>query len=861
MAGVYYKHSMAIGTYTAESIDSVFSEEKTREGGLSKAEAEKRLALNGQNVISAHAVSWFALLIRQVKSPFIYILFCAALAAIFLGEISDGMIIIVFVLINTFISFFQEYHSARSLALLKKFINPRARVRRDGVDGMVDAALLVPGDVIIVETGDIIPADIRFIEVRGLSINESALTGESVPAIKTSDALKFEATSFNEATNRGFSGTTVTGGRGVGIVIETGPRTEIGKITTLTVETEHVSEFERSIGMFSKFILKMVTVILVVLILANVIIKGTSSILDLLLFAVALAISVIPEALPVVTTLSLSKGALMLAKNHVVVKRLSAVEDLGSIQVLCTDKTGTLTENVLGVSSILAVDEMKTLHYGALAGNEEMKGDTDPTDAFDLALFKKLTKPERDSLSAWKRIFSIPFDPNRRRTSVVVEKDGTRELIVRGAPETILSLSTITKDEAAKIHEWVLREGEAGRRTIAIATGPCQKPEQCEKEEKKLIFLGCISFVDPVKNTSKAAILDARRLGVRLVILTGDGPEVAGTVATEVGITKDKKEVITETEFLALPPEQQSAAALRYNVFARMSPAGKYRVIEILSKDMVVGYMGDGINDAPALKMASVGLVVANAADIAREAADVVLLNRSLHVIIEGIESGRSVFENTVKYLKTTLISSFGNFYTVAIAQLMMPFLPMLPIQLLLLNLLTDYPMIAIATDSVEFKDIKKPHRYNVRDIVLFAIVLGIVSTIFDFIYFVMFKDAPPAVLQTNWFIGSVLTELVLLYSIRTRVPFWKAKAPSKVLNILSLMAAALALILPFTGVGYRYFKFVPPTWSALLSIFAVVVVYFVTSEIVKLAYYRFWNHTADDTPRRVKKLHHTASA
>ncbi len=835
---------MAIGTYTTDSIDAVFSEEKTREGGLSKAEAEKRLALHGNNVISAHPVSWFALLIRQVKSPFIYILFAAALAAIFLGEISDGMIIIVFVLINTFISFFQEYHSARSLALLKKFINPRARVRRDGADSMIDAALLVPGDVIIVETGDIIPADIRFIEVRGLSINESALTGESVPAVKTSEGLKSEARAFNEATNRGFSGTTVTGGRGVGIVVETGSRTEIGKITTLTVETEHVSEFEHSIGMFSKFILKMVTVILVVLILANVIIKGTSSVLDLLLFAVALAISVIPEALPVVTTLSLSKGALMLAKNHVVVKRLSAVEDLGSIQVLCTDKTGTLTENVLGVSSILAADEMKTLHYGALAGNEEMKGDTDPTDAFDLALYKKLTKPERDSLMAWKRVFSIPFDPNRRRTSVVVEKDGTRELIVRGAPETILSLSTIGKDEAAKIHEWVMREGEAGRRTIAIAIGPCQKPENAEKEEKKLTFLGCISFVDPVKTTSTAAILDARRLGVRLVILTGDGPEVAGTVATEVGITKDKKEVITEAEFLALPPEQQSTAVLRFNVFARMSPAGKYRVIEILSKDFVVGYMGDGINDAPALKMASVGLVVSNAADIAREAADVVLLNRSLHVIIEGIQSGRAVFENTVKYLKTTLISSFGNFYTVAIAQLMMPFLPMLPIQLLLLNLLTDYPMIAIATDSVEFNDIKKPHRYNVRDIVLFAIVLGIVSTIFDFIYFVMFKDALPAVLQTNWFIGSVLTELVLLYSIRTRVPFWKAKAPSKVLNILSLMAAALALILPFTGVGYHYFKFVPPTLNALLSILAVVVVYFVTSEIVKLAYYRFWNHS-----------------
>lgn len=840
---------MSIDKYTTESVDAVYSQEKTRLGGLTPAEVEKRLALVGPNVIDVHKISWFALLLRQIKSPFIYILFGAALLAMFLGEVSDGAIIIVFVCINTFISFFQEYHSARSLQLLKKFINPRARARRSGVDAIIDAATLVPGDIIIVETGDIMPADVRFIETSGLTINESILSGESAPVVKTGEALSVSPKDMSGASNRGFSGTTVTGGRGVAIVVETGKTTEIGGIAKLTIETEHVSAFEKSIGMFSGFILKMVSVILVILLLANVLIKGTSNLVDLLLFAVALAISVIPEALPVVTTLSLSKGAIALAHHHVVVKRLSAVEDLGSIEILCTDKTGTLTENKLSVSSIHGADATAILHTAALAGSEPIAADKEPSDAFDLALFSKLTKNERVELALHTRAFSIPFDPNRRRTSVVIEKAGSKEyeLIVRGAPETIVALSTLSKEEQAKVHEWVSAEGKAGRRTIAVATGACKKPADCAKNERKLTFLGCISFIDPIKTTTKTAILDAERLGVGLVILTGDGPEVAGTVAVEVGIISDRTEVITEAEFLALPQHEQTAAVHSHKVFARMSPAGKYRVIEILSKDFIVGYMGDGINDAPALKMASVGLVVSNASDIARDAADVVLLNSSLHVIIGGIRSGRAVFENTVKYLKTTLISSFGNFYTIAIAQLILPYLPMLPIQILLLNLLTDYPMLAIATDSVDPHDIRKPHRYNVRDIVLMSIVLGLVSTLADFIFFAAFRHDTAAVLQTHWFIGSVFTELVLLYSIRTHLPFWKAKAPAKWLNRLTLMAAVVAIGLPFTSFGHSYFKFASPTVTSLLVIFTIVGLYFILSEAIKLAYYRYWNHSSED--------------
>ncbi len=836
---------MAIGTYTTESVDAVFAGEKTRSGGLTAGEAEKRLALFGPNALTAHSISIFSILLRQVKSPLIYMLFGAAVLAITLGERSDGIIILAFVFVNILISFLQEYHSARSLQLLKKFITPHARVRRDGKELMVPASTLVPGDIVVIETGDIIDADLRLIESSGLSINESILSGESAPAEKSAKSLVTSPRDISEAVNRAFSGTTVTAGSGAGIVTETGKHTEIGQIATLTVLTEHASAFEESIGMFSRFIMKMVTVILVLLLLINLIVKGSTNLVELLLFTVALAISVIPEALPMVTTLSLSKGALELAHRHVVVKRLSAIEDLGSIEILCTDKTGTITENQLQVSAIHAKDALHTLQYAALASSEKMLPDEEPVDAFDLALWQKTTRAEREALGQFDRISSIPFDPNRRRTSAVVKHahHDALEIIVRGAPETIISLSTLSKEEAHAALEWVSAEGKAGRRTIAIAKGACVHPNNCEKDEKKLTFIGCISFVDPVKATTKKAIDDAKRLGVRIIILTGDGPDVAGTVAHDVDIISDRSEVITEAQFLALSAPDQVEACKTRNVFARMSPAGKYRVIEILSKDNSVGYLGDGINDAPALKMASVGLVVANASDIARDAADVVLLNPSLHVIIGGIRSGRAVFENTVKYLKTTLISSFGNFYTIAIAELILPYLPMLSIQILLLNLLTDYPMLAIATDAVDMHDIKKPHRYNVRDIVLISIVLGLVSTLFDFAFFAVFRHAEPSVLQTNWFIGSVLTELALLFAIRTRLPFWKAKAPSLPLVVLSVSAGLVALILPFTQTGKNFFKFHAPAWGHLAIIFLIVGAYFIVSEALKLAYYRFTAH------------------
>lgn len=799
----------------------------TNQNGLTESEALKLQKQYGPNQLGAHETKWWQIFLRQFISPFIYILLFAATLAIFMGEMIDGLMIIAFILINTILGFIQEYHSQHSLYLLKQFVISHARVIRDRKEKLIDSRELVPGDVVLVETGDIIPADLRFLETNDLTVDESVMTGESVPIAKTPES-------------NGLSSTHVVTGKGIGVVVSTGRNTEMGKVTKLTVETKRESSFEKGITKFSKFILRMILLILVLLFVANILIKGhNADIAELLLFSIALAVSVIPEALPLVTTLSLSRGALQMARQHVVVKRLSAVEDLGSVEILCTDKTGTITENKLTVAEIKSDNSTDCLFYATAAASFLGEGKPEPNNSFDLALWNKLNDEEKQKVKTTGRITEIPFDPERRRNSVLVKINGKCEMIVRGAAETILSLSkkVINKAEWQK---WMIEEGKLGRRVIAIATRECPAEENyTEEEEKNLELVGMISFVDPIKSTTKSAITHAEHLGVQVKILTGDSREVAGAVAKEVGIIKSETDVITGEELMALSEEEQPLAVQKYSVFARVSPEQKYHIIELLQSKYEVGFLGEGINDAPALKMANVGLVVNGATDIAREAADIVLLNPSLSTIIGGIRDGRSVFANTVKYLKITLISNFGNFYAIAIASLIISFLPMLPVQILLLNLLSDFPMIAIALDAVDKAELRRPRTYNVHEVVMIAIFLGLVSTVFDFIFFALFFRHAPGVLQTSWFMGSVMTEIALIYSVRTRFFFLKTKAPSIVLGALSILAILATVLIPFTKFGESVFHFIKPTSTHLIIIFSVVASYFVVTEVIKLFYYK----------------------
>jgi Mg2+-importing ATPase len=420
---------------------------------------------------------------------------------------------------------------------------------------------------------------------------------------------------------------------------------------------------------------------------------------------------------------------------------------------------------------------------------------------------------------------------------------------VRGAPETIMSLcKDLGKSKMVEVKEWLKNEGLNGRRVIAIAT---KKVAQKNKTydaglEDDLVFQGMISFVDPIKKTTGQAIEQAKKLGVMIKILTGDNREVAGAVAKEIGLISKIDEVITGEELFKESLDNQKLLVERYHVFARVSPEQKYKIVQLLREHKEVGYLGEGINDGPALKMAHVGIVVSGASAIAKDAADIVLLQNSLLVIIEGIKEGREIFSNIIKYIKLTLISNFGNFYAVATAALILPFLPMLPIQILLLNLLSDFPMIMISTDKVDIEELRRPKTYNIREVILIALILGIVSTIFDFVFFAVFRNSPPSVMQTYWFIGSVLTELVLIFSIRTRGLFLKARRISTWLCGVIFTATCITVLIPYSAFGKSVFHFITPSSSYLAMVLGIVALYFISTEGIKLLYYRFTNHTVD---------------
>ncbi len=822
---------------------------QTTDSGLSSPEVEKRRGVYGYNEFGAEMKRWYHVLLRQFKSPFIYILLVIVPLSIFFGEYLDAIMVIIFILINVSLGFFQEFKSEKMLALLSTYVVARARVHRDGKEVMLPSRELVPGDLILLETGDIVPADARLIQADGLNVNESILTGESVSVSKEIDPASTKPIDVYEARNILFSGTTIIEGRAEAIVIAIGKDSFIGSIAHLAAGTVRESGFEKGIRRLSTFILRLIFGTLALVFLANLLLKPATGhrLAELLIFSIALAISVIPEALPVVTTFSLSRGALRLAKKKVVVKRLSAIEDLGGIDILCTDKTGTITENELSVAEVFPLDaatKHDVILVAAQASPFLYSKDKEPNNAFDCALARVITEHDRTQLSHSEMVTEIPFDPVRRRNLVFVKNNNTFQIITRGAFEEVAELCTNISPDDPGVAAWLKAEGEQGRRVITVALRQAKKTdrEDLRAAEHDLTCIGLISFVDPLKPTSHAAISEAKQLGITVKILTGDGPEVAGAIGKDVGLIETIDDVITGTKLFALPPDEQSLAVERHMVFARVNPTEKYQIIKLLQSKHHVGFLGEGINDAPALKIAEVGLVVAEASDVARDAADVVLLKKSLGVIIDGIREGRIVFVNTVTYIKSTLASNLGNFYAVAVASLLIDFLPMLPLQILLLNLLSDFPMIAIATDRVDPRELKKPKQYDIKEIALIATVLGLVSSLFDFIFFAYFKGGGASSLQTNWFMGSIITELIFLFSIRTRGWSWQARRPSSTILALSIIAIIVTITIPLMPMSRSVFQFIAPTKEHYFVIFIIAALYFITTEVVKWGYYRWFN-------------------
>ena len=827
--------------FSALSVQKTLTNLNSRNSGLTAAEAVMRLRSSGPNSIPRRQVEWWHILSRQFTSPFIYLLILAAVVSGLLESLLDASIIMLFVFLNTALGFLQEYRSDRTLKTLQKYLQSHSRVIRSGNIVNIPVQDLVPGDILELEPGDILPADVRFISVTELVIDESVLTGESAPVVKSSSPLSLPAPDLYQAQNIGFSGTSIIKGRARAAVIATGLDSSFGQIVSRAMVSGQISAFETDLSGFGRFVLRLVVITLVFLFVANLVLKGGSvSPVSLLVFSIALAVSVIPEALPVVMTFSLSRGASRLARNKVVVKTLSSIEDLGGIQILCTDKTGTLTENRLTLSDNFSASSVPVTAM-ALAGVPASS-----QDPFDITLRENLTDSGRQVLFGLVPVTILPFDPVRRCTSALVRTGRRHLVILRGAPEVVLPLcSALPLGQDSSLRKWTAGANRMGYRLLAVAQKKATASLSLSRPESTPGFelIGLIAFSDRLKSTALQAVKSAGQLGVRIKILTGDSPEVAGAVAAEIGLISQPDQVLTGTELDKLSPDQLAEAVLEFSVFARVNPLQKNEIIDTLQKKYSVGFLGEGINDAVALNSADIGLVVAGAADVARESADIILLEKDLNVIIEGIRIGRTVTSNVGKYIVATLTSNFGNFFALATASLLIKYLPLLPIQILLLNFLSDFPMISIATDNVPDTQLNHPVRFNIRRLMLMAVILGSISTLDDFAFFALFQGISPQVLLTNWFIGSTLTELALLFSIRTSGPFYKGIAPSRPLLYLTVAAAFTAVILPFTPLS-RTFSLTPPSAFHLFLIFSLVLIYFFATELAKLALLRHSNNS-----------------
>ena len=755
------------------------------------------------------------------------LLLAASAVTFALGEVIDGAFILFFVFLGTALNLYQEYKSNAAADKLKSYFVRSITVRRDGKDQEVPVVEIVPGDILNLESGDIVPADAIVRRAHNLLVDETTFTGESIPVSKqAADSSMQEA----DDEHRLLQGVVIVRGNALALVTETGNKTRFAAIAKTASEVQAESELTKGIDRISTFILRTTIITLLFIILANVLIEGKSTdIPQLLIFAIALAVSVIPEALPLVLTFSLSRGALQLAKRDVIVKRLSSVQDLGSVNLLCTDKTGTITENRL-VYQGNYLDPDSRFHPLLLARLAAHGLEERSPEPFDRAADEALTPEQRKELEAFRILQEEAFDPALRSNGAIVSlKDGLQLHIRRGSPEYFFDQGLVNRD---RLGSWLAEEENHGRRVLGVSYDDGSGPR----------FAGFVSFVDNLKDTTIETIDLARELNVAITIITGDALKVAEAVGREAGLVSSSDEVIRAAEFLALPAQEQHKRIGKIRVFARTTPEQKLQLIAQLKEQYTVGFLGEGINDAPALKAAHVSMVVQSAADVARETADIVLVKNDLRVIVDGIRLGRETHANTLKYIRATLVSNFGNFYAVAIGSLFITFLPMLPKQLLLLNLLSDFPMMAIAFDRVSAKEVSRAQSYDFRSLYIIFVTLGLVSTVFDFIYFALFYRISPEVLQTNWFIASVITELLLMVSIRSMLPIEKAGWPAPIVVLISALAFVITLALPLIPQTAALFEFTMPTLDHLALIMGLAVLYLIATEVVKRPIARFLN-------------------
>jgi Mg2+-importing ATPase len=781
-------------------------------------------------------------LLSQFKSPIILILFFAAGLSFFLGDATDTVIIVIIVLVSSLLGFWQEKGAADAFAKLLATVQIKAAVVRDGEDKEIPVEDVLPGDIIILNAGDIIPADCLILESKDLFVSEATLTGETYPVEKIVGVLE-TGTPLSKRTNSLWMGTSVVSGNGKVLAVTTGKETEFGKISEELKLRSPETEFEKGITHFGHFLMDVTMLMVVGIFAINVYLQRP--ILESFLFSLALAVGLTPQLLPAIISVNLSHGARDMAQKKVIVKRLASIENLGSMNLLCSDKTGTLTEGELQLHSyqdLKGINNEKVLLYASLNAYYQ-KGFENPIDRAILA-------QDNFDLVQYEKLDEIPYDFLRKRLSILVSKNGNNLLITKGALHNILEVCSLAEVESGKpveisdlkerIEQQFEEFSEKGLRTLGIAYREMGQQRIIRKEnEIDMTFLGFIFFFDPPKPDIIKTIESMEQLGISLKIITGDNKFVATYLCREVGLKNSR--VLTGSELDKMSSEALIRKVNDIDIFAEVEPNQKEHIILALKKSgNVVGYMGDGINDASALHEADVGISVDSAVDVAKEAADIVLMEKNLDALVDGVKGGRKTFANTLKYVFMATSANFGNMFSMARASLFLPFLPLLPTQILLSNLLTDFPEMTIATDSVDSELIEKPHRWDIGFIRKFMIVFGITSSVFDYLTFgVLYLLLPGMTEQfrTGWFMESVISVSMIVLVIRSRKPFFRSR-PGKYLLVATLLIGVITLCLPFTPLAVP-FGFKHLHLSVILLIGAIVGLYILTAEIVKKTFYK----------------------
>lgn len=813
------------------------------DGGLGKADALERLKKYGRNTVrTADRFSALRLFLSQFKSPVTLLLVIAALLSAGLGDVADTAIILVIVLISSCLGFWQERGAANAVSELLKLVRLHCDVLREGIKTPIPTEEAVPGDIVVLAAGDIIPGDCLILASQELFTDEAAFTGETYPVEKNTGVLP-ATTPLAERSNTLLMGSHVISGKATALIMKTGGATEFGKISAGLGSALSPTEFERGIRRFGYLLMELTLVLVIIIFAINVFLH--KPVLDSLLFSLALAVGLTPQLLPAIISVNLATGARRMARQQVIVKRLSAIENFGSMDILCSDKTGTITEGKVVLKDTLDVrgeHSDKVLRYGWLNASLQ-QGFHNPIDAAICAAYPG--EPARYEVQT-----EIPYDFIRKRLTIQVRNDQDNFAVTKGALRMILDICSQVEDGAGKVSAIggykpeLLKQYEtlsaAGFRTLGLAYKPAGADRDFTRaDEKEMIFLGFITLFDPPKANVAATIRQMSDLGVRLKLITGDNALVAKSLALQIGMQDPK--ILTGSAL-----QKMSNAALIHqapltHIFAEVEPNQKERIISVLKKaGHVVGFMGDGINDAPALHMADVGISVDTAVDVAKEAADIVLLSRDLGVLTAGIVEGRKTFANTMKYIFMATSANFGNMFSMAGASLFLSFLPMLPKQILLTNLLTDLPEMAIATDRVDALNIQSPQRWDLGFIKRFMITFGLLSSVFDYLTFGMLLlvfHSGESAFQTGWLVESVVSATLIVLVVRTRLPFFRS-LPGRFLSGATLLVLLLVLVLPFTPLaGWFGFTRLPAAYYGWMLL--ILALYMTSAEIAKRWFYR----------------------